>query len=296
MIKKVTIKNYKSIQSTTIKLNELTVITGYNGSGKSSFIETLQFIQNTVLYGLTDNSQKQLNYSHNTLNNKNDIEFTIECKLNKHYYTYKLAVNKQNGNKYIITNELLTINNEIIIATKQKNTTLLSKSKKPLAVDFHNYISSWHFLNLEPKQITQHLKNKPELVKNKLQLLQNNEYNNKNLQLLPTGTLRLLYTLTALDNEKTTTLFIEEVENGLDPLSLNLLLCEIRNTLPKKQFIITTHSPYFLDLLDLKHIITTERKKQKTIFHYTNKKNIKKWNETFSIGTLYTMNILTKTS
>ncbi|OAD19104.1 hypothetical protein THIOM_005279 [Candidatus Thiomargarita nelsonii] len=49
---------------------------------------------------------------------------------------------------------------------------------------------------------------------------------------------------------------IEEIENGLEPRTIHLIVEEIRNVVEssKTQIIVTTHSPYFLDLLRLEHI------------------------------------------
>ena len=43
-INKIKIKNFKSLRDIDIKLNNLTLITGVNSSGKSSFIQSLLLI------------------------------------------------------------------------------------------------------------------------------------------------------------------------------------------------------------------------------------------------------------
>jgi len=70
--------------------------------------------------------------------------------------------------------------------------------------------------------------------------------------MLSTGTLRLLALLALLRHPKPPPLIvIEEIENGLDPRSIHLLVEEIRNAVLNRttQIILTTHSPYLLDLL-----------------------------------------------
>jgi predicted ATPase len=110
--------------------------------------------------------------------------------------------------------------------------------------------------------------------------------------LLSTGTLRILTLLVAMQ-EAPPVLFIEEIENGLDPRTIGLLLSEIQSFIGEtgQQVIATTHSPYFLDLLDLRHIIVAEKEPQHgTTFHRVNNdQSLQRWKEKFSPGQLYTM-------
>jgi predicted ATPase len=114
--------------------------------------------------------------------------------------------------------------------------------------------------------------------------------------LFSSGTLRILAMLTLLNSETPPpVMFIEEVENGLDPRTLNLLVEEFRGLMPEHQFIVTTHSPYFLDLVDLKHVIVAERTDGKTEFYRPDDdESLNEWKEKFSAGNLYTMNKLTR--
>jgi predicted ATPase len=81
--------------------------------------------------------------------------------------------------------------------------------------------------------------------------------------------------------------FIEEIENELDPRTLNLLAAEMRGMLPEHQFIVTTHSPYFLDLVDLRHVVVAERKAGNTEFYRPDDdEKLNAWKEKFSAGDL----------
>ncbi len=112
--------------------------------------------------------------------------------------------------------------------------------------------------------------------------------------LFSSGTLRVLALLTLLNHaEIPPVIFIEEIENGLDPRTLNMLVDELQRLLPRHQFVITTHSPYFLDLLELEHLIVAERTKQEThYFRPADDEKLLAWKEKFSVGKLYTMNKL----
>jgi len=116
--------------------------------------------------------------------------------------------------------------------------------------------------------------------------------------LLSTGTLRLVGILALLRHpEPPPLIVIEEIENGLDPRTLSLIVDEIRNALEarKTQIIATTHSPYFLDLLDLSHIVLVERVgDQQPTFIRPDQEYLKEWAKKFSPGQLYTMNVLSR--
>jgi len=111
--------------------------------------------------------------------------------------------------------------------------------------------------------------------------------------LLSSGTLRLICLLTLLRHpEPPSVVVIEEIENGLDPRTVHLLIEELRYFVEsgKGQIIITTHSPYLLDLLSLDHIIVTERDNSGSPrFIRPSEKELQDWAKKFSPGRLYTM-------
>jgi len=115
--------------------------------------------------------------------------------------------------------------------------------------------------------------------------------------LLSQGTLRLVALLAALRHpEPASVVFIEELENGLDPRGIHLLVEEIRLFLAAGgQVVATTHSPYLLDLLDLSQLVVVERGRSGApTFVRPSKRKLKGWAERFAPGRLYTMGNLTK--
>ena len=115
--------------------------------------------------------------------------------------------------------------------------------------------------------------------------------------LLSTGTLRIVALLACLRHPKPPPLLvIEEIENGLDPRTLHLVVEELRATIAsgKTQVIFTTHSPYLLDLLDLSHIVVVEREEGQPVFRRPDAKQLADWAKSFSPGRLYTMGRLTR--
>jgi predicted ATPase len=116
--------------------------------------------------------------------------------------------------------------------------------------------------------------------------------------LLSTGTLRLLALLALLRHPNPPPLIVvEEIENGLDPRSVHLIVEEIRNAVlaGTTQVIVTTHSPYLLDLLTLEHLVVVERdaKGHPHFFRPADQANLQRWAEKFAPGKLYTMGNLT---
>lgn len=115
--------------------------------------------------------------------------------------------------------------------------------------------------------------------------------------LLSTGTLRIVALLACLRHPKPPPLLVvEEIENGLDPRTLHLVVEEIRAaiTAGTTQVILTTHSPYLLDLLDLSHIVVVEREQEQPVFRRPDAEELAAWSKSFSSGRLYTMGRLTR--
>lgn len=115
--------------------------------------------------------------------------------------------------------------------------------------------------------------------------------------LLSQGTLRILALLAVFRHPKRpTVVFIEEVENGLDPRTIHLVVDEIRHFVESGgQVVLTTHSPFLLDLLHISQVIVVERDEKGAPFFKRpgNDGALKDWAEKFAPGKLYTMGSLT---
>ncbi|MBS1717648.1 MAG: AAA family ATPase [Armatimonadetes bacterium] len=116
--------------------------------------------------------------------------------------------------------------------------------------------------------------------------------------MLSTGTLRIIALLIALRWPKSPTVIcIEEIENGLDPRTLSLLLDEIkfRTESKKIQVIATTHSPYLLDQIELEQVMIVHRDDgQPKFLKPSNSEHVKAFVSRFDPGKLYTMGVLDK--
>ena len=112
--------------------------------------------------------------------------------------------------------------------------------------------------------------------------------------MLSQGTLRILALLALFRHPKPPPLIvIEEIENGLDPRAIHLIVEEMRNVVEsgRSQVVVTTHSPYLLDLLPLWSIVLVERSVDKgTVFFRPDEQpELDSWLERFGPGKLYTM-------
>ena len=114
--------------------------------------------------------------------------------------------------------------------------------------------------------------------------------------LLSTGTLRILALLALFRHPNPPpVIIIEELENGLDPRCIHLIVEEIRNVVEsgRSQVIVTTHSPYLLDLLPLWSIVLVERDDGPPTFTRPgDREEVVEWAKKFSPGRLYTMEAL----
>jgi predicted ATPase len=114
--------------------------------------------------------------------------------------------------------------------------------------------------------------------------------------LLSSGTLRILALLALLRHPTPPPLIaIEEIENGLDPRTVHLLVEEIRAAVQagRTQVVATTHSPYLLDLVPLSSLVLVERVDGEPRFtRPADSDQVQQWAKSFAPGQLYTMNRL----
>ena len=109
--------------------------------------------------------------------------------------------------------------------------------------------------------------------------------------LLSSGTLRIAALLALFRSPNAPkVLFIEELENGLDPRTIGLVVEEILSAVHsgRQQVVITTHSPYLLDLFPLESIVVVDRVDGAPKFWRPNDDaDIRKWKDKFAPGRMY---------
>ncbi len=103
------------------------------------------------------------------------------------------------------------------------------------------------------------------------------------------GSLRLLGLLAALYLPKPLPLIcIEEPENYVHPRLLELIVDLIKTASERTQIFVTTHSPYFVDLVQPEDLFIVEKKEaQTTVRKAEDKKGIKKALKTLGLGEMW---------
>lgn len=108
--------------------------------------------------------------------------------------------------------------------------------------------------------------------------------------LLSEGTRRITAIFALLESDPRPPLIvIEEIENGLDPWTLRFVLDALRDAATEgTQFILTTHSPYLLDLVAAEQVIHVTRDHGNTSYHAMEEyEETLKYGNVISPGALY---------
>jgi predicted ATPase len=363
------VQNFKAItNSKSVKLGDLNVFVGHNGSGKSSLVEALETYQTFVRADLDVAMQRFMGIEH--VKNKHSkpdasISFQLGLRSGKDHIKLKLKFGTEQGqNRYDIREESFSCKAQAIHRTLQAENISIGRYGEPqrttrsmlqeinqksderqLGRDIALDVMSWQFLNLAPEamgmpraqqrsggrvllardgsNIAEFLLDlrgqDPRALEGIIRTMSyvlpyardlqpaiTSELERKAwLQLtegefkvpgwmLSTGTLRVLALLALLRHPQPPPLLvIEEIENGLDPRSIHLLVEEIRTAVQsgRIQVILTTHSPYLLDLLKLEHLVLVARNEAgEPKFHRpANDANLQEWAKEFAPGRLYTM-------
>jgi predicted ATPase len=112
--------------------------------------------------------------------------------------------------------------------------------------------------------------------------------------MLSTGTLRLVALLAVLRHPRPpSVLCVEEIENGLDPRTIHIVVDELlrASEAGRTQILITTHSPYLLDLLPLDSLVLVARDEggPPRFDRPGDHEEVRAWARQFAPGKLYTM-------
>ena len=115
--------------------------------------------------------------------------------------------------------------------------------------------------------------------------------------LVSDGTIRLLAMMVVLcwSSQNSSLLVIEEPENNLHPHLCEQLVATFRAVSEKRQIIATTHSPGFLDYLELDELLMCERDAKThctVIIPAASKDNVDIFKRRFSLGELWVQGVL----
>ena len=149
-INKITIKNFKSIKNVTLNIDNLTVMVGRNGSGKTNIIEAINFNKSLfksepMKYPFTKWwGYSNLVYNHN-IGEPISFSFDITVKKYKLYYEYDILDNNGIPNfiseHIVIDNYVDILRKGSIIEIKHLNNAIQKLSETDIARDL---AEQWH--------------------------------------------------------------------------------------------------------------------------------------------------------
>ena len=330
MLTKVRVQGFKAIFDTkTLELPPLAVFLGRNGSGKSSLLEALQWLQESIWDGIQAATRSRF-VSFKDLINRRAGKIALDLEFSNTRYYLEVGATRPDDSYGVLTESCSvgkTVARREEIETKAKNRreivggvpvrdrdtlalSLVRGTKARGASSLLSFFRRAVFLRLSPTLIARPGplalpakgpildelgSNLPALLKSlappqkekvllglqealagsakieKVAVIENDLTQSGTVALeermrsrggtkayrlpawvLSEGTRRLtaIYTLLAM-KPPPSLIAIEEIENGLDPWTLVLVLEALKRAAENGvQIILTTHSPYFLDRLD----------------------------------------------
>ena len=107
------------------------------------------------------------------------------------------------------------------------------------------------------------------------------------------GAIRFICLATALlQPDIPSTIVIDEPELGLHPEALALLAELIHAASKRTQVIVATQSPYLVNHFSVEDLIVVNRRGGQSVFERLNKEAFSEWFENYSVGDLWTKNII----
>lgn len=162
MIKKLKIKNFKSLRDVEIELGKFTVLIGPNASGKSNLLDSLIFLSQSVNSTIDSTSDQRGGFKHIVFGGEGEeFEISIELLLDGRTSNYLLSVNKGQAiererlviaDKIVIERrgaegKLLSSDGTMVRAASSSNRTIVCERRGdehyPLVWELHDYLSSW---------------------------------------------------------------------------------------------------------------------------------------------------------
>jgi predicted ATPase len=110
---------------------------------------------------------------------------------------------------------------------------------------------------------------------------------------LSDGTLRFMALATLLlQADVPRTIIIDEPELGLHPFAIHKLASLLKKASAQSQIIIATQSVNLVDNFEPEDIITSDRIENQSVFQRQNSETLKDWLVEYSIGNLWTKNVI----
>ncbi len=285
-IQEIYVDGFKNISDVNLILNStITALIGFNNTGKSNLLQSIIFGFELLRSNYED--RKALLSSKNIMpaleKFKHDtFSFGVKFIINDEIFNYKL---KANWTNFDVLEENITDENnksrmdlfkalkETIIATVYENNDLeyytLSKSQsKKIEDDCYLMYKNLKELNGDNKDrydllVDSFLSLFPEIEYIRLDYAESiyykEEFLDRELPLKflssgPQKILKLLIALAKVDIKKLNVVFFEEIENSIHPILIENLLIALDVLSCNTKIIITSHSPYLIQHIDLENI------------------------------------------
>jgi predicted ATPase len=326
------IKNFKSIKELDLSLNNLNILIGANGAGKSNFISFFKFL-NFLLedelkyylekYGGPDNLLYfGLKYS-------SKLSLRIDF-LDKHFLGYTLEPTAD-GLSFI--KKGLTISGDAIPEDPDSyarafdmiqiyhfhDTTPEARIKRPCDIDDNRYLKPdgsnlpafLYYLQKKHKKYFTKIEDTIRLVfpafwkfvlkpdklnEHIIQLIwQHRDYGDVFFKVhhLSDGTLRFMcLTTLLLQPELPDVILIDEPELGLHPYSITVLASILKKASKKSQIIAATQSVSLINNFEPEDIIVVDFKDNQSKFKRPDRKELAVWLEDYSLGEIWEKNII----
>lgn len=110
---------------------------------------------------------------------------------------------------------------------------------------------------------------------------------------LSDGSIRFICLATAmLQPDPPATIIIDEPELGLHPAAISILAELLQDTAKRTQVIVATQSPALIDQFSVEDIVVVNREEGASTFQRLNEKDFSVWLENYSVGELWTKNVI----
>lgn len=158
-IKRITIKNYRSITDLTVEMPDLMVLVGENGSGKSNFVDALRFLSD-AMRNLSDAVTKRGGIGRirrwSSQGRPYDVTINVEMEIDDTRYAYGFTLGSEKRNEYRIKREFAEKKSRTILEFEKGSWKVTPNELKlgipndnltlPLLTDYENFSLIYRFL------------------------------------------------------------------------------------------------------------------------------------------------------
>lgn len=174
-IKRVTVRNYRSLGDVTVELDDLTVLVGPNGSGKSNFVDALRFVSQALQQGLALALNARGGIPrvrrHSPEGDIHDVSIKIEAELNGEDGLYEFVLSstlRSQYNEYWLKSETCSlgqhgyeIQNGVLVKStigqgipiQEKNLTLPLLGDVPESAPLYAFLTQMRFYSIFPDSL-----------------------------------------------------------------------------------------------------------------------------------------------